>query len=380
MKFAHISDLHLGKRLFERSFLEEDQPFILKQICGILRDEKPDAVLIAGDIYDKSAPSAEAVRLFDDFLSKLSADGQTVFVISGNHDSAARVAYGGRIMARSGVHVSASSYDGNIHPVTLTDAHGPVDIYLLPFIKPIHVSSMFPEEKIESYTDALRIAIERMNVDTSRRNVLVAHQFVTGATRSDSEDVSVGGLDNVDASVFTAFSYVALGHIHRPQNIGSPRLRYSGTPLKYSFSEEKDEKSITIVELNAMGEVSIRTVSLKPLRDMRTIRDKYDELMKRENYTGTKTNDYLRVILTDELDVPDAMRKLKSVYPNILRLDYDNTRTRSSAPIDVAPETETKTPLELIEDFYEHQNHQPMNEEQAEYMKALIARIWREEP
>lgn len=380
MKFAHISDLHLGKRLFERSFLEEDQPFILKQICGILRDEKPDAVLIAGDIYDKSAPSAEAVRLFDDFLSKLSADGQTVFVISGNHDSAARVAYGGRIMARNGVHVSASSYDGNIHPVTLTDAHGPVDIYLLPFIKPIHVSSMFPEEKIESYTDALRIAIERMNVDTSRRNVLVAHQFVTGATRSDSEDVSVGGLDNVDASVFTAFSYVALGHIHRPQNIGSPRLRYSGTPLKYSFSEEKDEKSITIVELNAMGEVSIRTVSLKPLRDMRTIRDKYDELMKRENYTGTKTNDYLRVILTDELDVPDAMRKLKSVYPNILRLDYDNTRTRSSAPIDVAPETETKTPLELIEDFYEHQNHQPMNEEQAEYMKALIARIWREEP
>ena len=380
MKFAHISDLHLGKRLFERSFLEEDQPFILKQICGILRDEQPDAVLIAGDIYDKSAPSAEAVRLFDDFLSKLSADGQTVFVISGNHDSAARVAYGGRIMARSGVHVSASSYDGNIHPVTLTDAHGPVDIYLLPFIKPIHVSSMFPEEKIESYTDALRIAIERMNVDTSRRNVLVAHQFVTGATRSDSEDVSVGGLDNVDASVFTAFSYVALGHIHRPQNIGSPRLRYSGTPLKYSFSEEKDEKSITIVELNAMGEVSIRTVSLKPLRDMRTIRDKYDELMKRENYTGTKTNDYLRVILTDELDVPDAMRKLKSVYPNILRLDYDNTRTRSSAPIDVAPETETKTPLELIEDFYEHQNHQPMNEEQAEYMKALIARIWREEP
>ena len=379
MKFAHISDLHLGKRLFERSFLEEDQPFILKQICGILRDEKPDAVLIAGDIYDKSAPSAEAVRLFDDFLSKLSADGQTVFVISGNHDSAARVAYGGRIMARSGVHVSASSYDGNIHPVTLTDAHGPVDIYLLPFIKPIHVSSMFPEEKIESYTDALRIAIERMNVDTSRRNVLVAHQFVTGATRSDSEDVSVGGLDNVDASVFTAFSYVALGHIHRPQNIGSPRLRYSGTPLKYSFSEEKDEKSITIVELNAMGEVSIRTVSLKPLHDMRTIRDKYDELMKRENYTGTKTNDYLRVILTDELDVPDAMRKLKSVYPNILRLDYDNTRTRSSAPIDVAPETETKTPLELIEDFYEHQNHQPMNEEQAEYMKALIARIWREE-
>ena len=379
MKFAHISDLHLGKRLYERSFLEEDQPFILRQICEALRQEKPDAVLIAGDIYDKSAPSAEAVRLFDDFLSELSADGQTVFVISGNHDSAARVAYGGRIMAKSGVHVSAPAYDGEVRPVTLTDEHGPVDIFLLPFVKPIHVSTAFPEEKIESYTDALRVAVEHMALDPKRRSVLVAHQFVTGATRSDSEEISVGGLDNVDASVFEPFSYVALGHIHRPQNIGSARVRYSGTPLKYSFSEAGDEKSITIAELDVKGEVALRTILLKPLHELREIRNTYDELMKQENYKGTATDDYLRIILTDEEDVPDAMRKLKTVYPNVLRLDYDNARTRSGAVVPDAPSAEVKTPLSLAEDFYALQNGQPMSEAQSDYLGRLIDTIWEEQ-
>jgi exonuclease SbcD len=379
MKFAHISDLHLGKRLYERSFLEEDQPFILRQICEALRQEKPDAVLIAGDIYDKSAPSAEAVRLFDDFLSELSADGQTVFVISGNHDSAARVAYGGRIMAKSGVHVSAPAYDGEVRPVTLTDEHGPVDIYLLPFIKPIHVSTAFPEEKIESYTDALRVAVEHMALDPKRRSVLVAHQFVTGATRSDSEEISVGGLDNVDASVFEPFFYVALGHIHRPQNIGSARVRYSGTPLKYSFSEAGDEKSITIAELDAKGAVALRTILLKPLHELREIRNTYDELMKQENYKGTATDDYLRIILTDEEDVPDAMRKLKTVYPNVLRLDYDNVRTRSGAVVEAAPETEEKSPLALAEEFYALQNGRPMSGAQTEYLRRMIGTVWEDE-
>lgn len=379
MKFAHISDLHLGKRLYERSFLEEDQPYILRQICEALREEKPDAVLIAGDIYDKSAPSAEAVRLFDDFLSELSADGQTVFVISGNHDSAARVAYGGRIMAKSGVHVSAPAYDGEVRPVTLTDEHGPVDIYLLPFVKPIHVSTAFPEEKIESYTDALRVAVEHMALRPGRRSVLVAHQFVTGAARSDSEEISVGGLDNVDASVFAPFSYVALGHIHRPQDIGSTRVRYSGTPLKYSFSEAGDEKSITIAELDAKGEVALRTIPLKPLHELREIKNAYDELMKQENYKGTATEDYLRIILTDEEDVPDAMRKLKTVYPNVLRLDYDNVRTRAGAVVPDAPSEEAKKPLSLAEDFYVLQNGQPMSEAQSDYLGRLIETIWEEQ-
>ena len=378
MRFAHISDLHIGKRLHEVSLLD-DQAYILEEICKILRDEKPDAVLIAGDIYDKSAPSAEAVRLFDDFLSELSADGQMVFAISGNHDSAARVAYGGRIMAKSGVYLSAPEYRGEVFSASLEDNDGRVDIYLLPFIKPIHVSLAFPEEKIESYTDALRVAVERMPVDPKRRSVLVAHQFVTGAVRSDSEEVSVGGLDNVDAAVFAPFSYVALGHIHRPQNIGSPRIRYSGTPLKYSFSEAKDEKSITMAELDAKGMVSVRTIPLKPQHDLREIRGTYDALMKKENYAGTATDDYLHIILTNEDDVPDAMRKLKTVYPNILRLDYDNARTRSGAAVEVLPEAETKTPMELVSEFYALQNGQPMNEAQSEYMRRLAETVWEEQ-
>lgn len=378
MRFAHISDLHLGKRLHEVSLLE-DQSHVLNEICEILRDEKPDAVLIAGDIYDKSMPSAEAVRLFDDFLSELSADGQKVFVISGNHDSAARVAYGGRIMAKSGVYLSAPEYRGEVLSVTLEDNAGPVDIYLLPFIKPIHVSLAFPDEKIETYTDALRVAVERMPIDPKRRSVLVAHQFVTGAVRSDSEEVSVGGLDNVDASVFAPFSYVALGHIHRPQNIGSPRIRYSGTPLKYSFSEAKDEKSITIAELDAKGAVSVRTIPLKPQHDLREIKGTYDELMKKENYAGTATDDFLHIILTNEDDVPDAMRKLKTVYPNILRLDYDNARTKSGGAVEALPEAETKTPMELVSEFYAMQNGQPMNEAQSEYIKRLAETVWEEQ-
>jgi len=378
MRFAHISDLHIGKRLHEVSLLE-DQAYILEEIRKILRDERPDAVLIAGDIYDKSAPSAEAVRLFDEFLSGLASDGQSVFVISGNHDSAARVAYGGRIMERSGVHLSAPAYEGGVRPVTLTDGHGPVDIYLLPFIKPVHVSLAFPDEKIESYTDALRVAVEKMPIDPRRRSVLVTHQFVTGAVRSDSEEVSVGGLDNVDAAVFAPFSYVALGHIHRPQNIGSPRVRYSGTPLKYSFSEAGDEKSVTMAELDGKGEVSLRTVPLTPKRDLRELKGTYEELMKKENYEGTATEDYLHIVLTDEEDVPDAMRKLKTVYPNVLRLDYDNVRTRSGAVVEAAPETEEKSPLALAEEFYALQNGRPMSGAQTEYLRRMIGTVWEDE-
>ena len=379
MRLAHISDLHLGKRLHEISFLE-DQAYILEEICKILRDEKPDAVLIAGDIYDKSAPSAEAVRLFDDFLSELSEDGQMVFAISGNHDSAARVAYGGRIMAKSGVYLSAPEYRGEVFSASLEDKDGRVDVYLLPFIKPIHVSLAFPEEKIESYTDALRVAVERMPVDPKRRSVLVAHQFVTGAVRSDSEEVSVGGLDNVDAAVFAPFSYVALGHIHRPQNIGSPRVRYSGTPLKYSFSEAGDEKSVTMAELDGKGEVGLRTVPLTPKRDLREVKGTYEELMKKENYEGTATEDYLHIVLTDEEDVPDAMRKLKTVYPNVLRLDYDNARTRAAGAMAVPAAMEQRTPLELFEALYLQQNNRPMSDEQRAFAAQLMEEIQEAQP
>ena len=266
MKLIHLSDLHLGKRLKEYSLLE-DQAYILKRILQIIDDEAPDGVMIAGDVYDKSSPSAEAVSLFDDFLSRLAKRRLKVFVISGNHDSPERIAFGGRIMGEQGVYLSPV-YDGEIKPITLHDDYGPVHLYLLPFIKPQHVRRFHEDRENMSYTEALQCVIDDMQVNAAERNVLITHQFVTGAARSESEEISVGGSDNVDASVFAPFDYVALGHIHSPQTCGSPTIRYCGTPLKYSFSEAKDKKSVTVVELRQKGEVEVRAVELLPKRDM----------------------------------------------------------------------------------------------------------------
>lgn len=299
MKWIHLSDLHLGKRVNGFSMVE-DQAYILKEILEIVRREEPQGVLIAGDVYDKTVPSAEAVGMLDDFLVSLSRLGPQVFLISGNHDSPERLAFGGRLMEQSGVHL-APVYDGNLCRFTLQDAHGPVDVFLLPFLKPVHVRRFFPEETIESYTDALRVAIDHLGVEEGRRNVLVTHQFVTGAARCESEELSVGGSDNVDASVFAPFDYVALGHIHGPQQVGKPTIRYCGTPLKYSFSEANHEKSVTVVEMEEKGNVSIRTIPLTPLRDLREIRGSYEEVTLRDFYKGKDfREDYLHIILTDE--------------------------------------------------------------------------------
>lgn len=381
MKFIHLSDLHLGKRVCEFSMLE-DQKYILTQILNIIREEQPDAVLLAGDIYDKSVPSAEAVQLFDEFLYRLSGEGQQVFVISGNHDSPERLSFGGRLMEGSGIHI-APVYDGHVKPFVLEDDFGPVGLYLLPFVKPAQVRKYFPDREIVSYTDAVRTALEEMQPDPSQRNVLVTHQFVTGASRSDSEEISVGGTDNVDASVFAGFDYVALGHIHGPQNVGKAergsRIRYCGTPLKYSFSEAGHEKSVTAAELGQDGSLTVRTIPLTPLRDLREIRGTYLELTARQFYEGTNRSDYLHVTLTDEEDVPDAMGKLRVIYPNLMKLDYDNRRTRAgSQPLDTE-HAEQKSPLELFSEFYEKQNSQPMGDEQLAFCRELIEKIWRNE-
>lgn len=247
MKLMHLSDLHLGKRVNEFSMLE-DQRYILNQILELARREQVDGVLIAGDVYDKSVPSAEAVSLLDDFLVALAEDGRQVLLISGNHDSPERMAFGGRLMRSSGIHI-APVYNGRVEPVCLEDQYGPVRVYLLPFVKPAHIRRYFPDAAIESYTDALRIAVEAMDLDSSLRNLLVTHQFVTGAARCDSEELSLGGSDNVDGAVFDPFDYVALGHIHSPQRVGRETMRYCGTPLKYSFSEIGQKKSATLIQL-----------------------------------------------------------------------------------------------------------------------------------
>ena len=419
MKFIHLADLHIGKRVNAFPMLE-DQRYILKQILTILREEQPDGgVILAGDIYDKAIPSAEAVELFDEFLTQLAALRLRVFIIAGNHDSPERIAFGNRLMDRSGIYLSPV-YDGHVKRITCPDTASsvtlsaanavdlnagthsvesastsaaastcpPVDVYLLPFLKPANVRRFYPEETIESYTDAMRVAIAHMDIDPTHRNLLVTHQFVTGASRSDSEDISIGGSDNVDASVFAPFDYVALGHLHGPQQMGEeggPIIRYAGTPLKYSFSEARHHKSVTVVEIgekkaDGVVDVCIGTRELRPLHDMREIRGSYEELTLRANYEGTATDDYIHATLTDEIEIPDAARHLQVIYPNLMKLDYDNARTRGQGSERLELEQlEEKSPLDLFSELFEKQNHKDMTEEQARYIEAQMEKIWEEQ-
>ena len=373
MKFFHLSDLHLGKRLNEFS-MTADQAYILDQILALAEEEQPDAVVIAGDVYDKAVPSAEAVSLFDEFLVRLARRNLSVFVISGNHDSPERIAFGSRLLDAAGIHLSPV-YNGTVEPVTLRDEFGPVDFYLLPFVKPLHVRRFYPDEPTDTYTQALAAAVSHMALDKTRRNVLVTHQFVTGAARSDSEELSVGGADNVDGAVFEEFDYVALGHIHSPQRCGSEKLRYCGTPLKYSFSEAKDQKSVTVVELKEKGSLTIRTLPLTPLHELTELKGSFQELTDPAFYENTtRQTDYVHLTLTDEEDIPDAVGKLRLIYQGLMKLDYDNTRTRSNQEITGAEIARTQSPLELFASFYELQNNQPMTAQQLVFLEELLGR------
>ncbi len=376
MKLIHLSDLHIGKRVNEISMID-DQKYILQQILRIIDDEQPDAVLIAGDVYDKTVPSAEAVTLLDEFLCGLAQRRVTVLINSGNHDSPERLAFAGRLLAHNGIHISPV-YNGTADPVILSDTHGTVALWMLPYVKPAHVKRCFEGEVIETSTDAVRAALAHMNIDPAARNVLLAHQFVTGASTCDSEELSVGTADNVDASVFDAFDYVALGHIHGPQNIDGSRIRYCGTPLKYSFSEAHHHKSVTIVELGAKGERTLRLCPLVPMHDLREIRGTFAEVTDRRFYSNTVTDDYLHVILTDEDDVPEAVGRLRAIYPNLMKLSYDNTRTRADRITEGALDVERKSPLELFDELYDMMNGQPMSDAQRDYTRALLESIGEE--
>lgn len=376
MKIMHLSDLHIGKKVNEYSILQ-DQIYILKEILQIIDDEKVETVIIAGDVYDRSLPPNEALELFDEFLYQLSSRNVNVFVISGNHDSPERISYGGRMMTENKIFLSPV-YDGNVKPITLNDDYGEVNFYLLPFVRPADIRRYFPDENIENYTDAVKVAIDNMNVDFNERNILVTHQFVTGAELSESEDIIVGGTDNVSGEVFDGFDYVALGHIHREQTVGKDNIRYCGTPLKYSFSEAKHIKSVTILDFNDKGNIEYSKIPLTPFRDMREIRGTYYELTLKSSYESTNTEDYLHITLTDEEDIPDAIGKLRSIYPNIMKLDYDNLRTRGSGTVDAIENIESKSPFELFADLFKQQNNQDMSEEQEEIMRNLIDKIWEE--
>ena len=340
MKFLHLADLHLGKRVNGFSMLE-DQAYILRQILAIVDDERPDGVLIAGDVYDKPVPPTEAVELLDRFLTELCTRGVPVFLISGNHDSPERLAFGGQVMGSCGIHI-APVYGGAVEPVALYDTFGPVYLWLLPFLKPAHVRRWFPDAEIESYTDAVAAAVAHMDIDRTARNVLVTHQFVTGGARSGSEELSVGGADNVDSSVFAPFDYVALG-----------------------------EK----------GAIDVRILPLTPLRDLREIRGSYDELTARSFYEHTTyRSDYLHLILTDEQDVFDAVGRLRAIYPYLMTLDYDNARTRAAGTVAAPAAMEQRTPLELFEALYLQQNNQPMSDEQRAFAAQLMDQIREAQP
>lgn len=369
MRLLHLADLHLGKRVNGFSMLD-DQKYILAQILDIIDAQAPQAVVIAGDVYDRTIPPEEAVSLFDHFLVQLSKRKLDVFLISGNHDSAERVAFGNQLMEASGIHVSPV-YQGEVQPIVLQDNAGEVAFYLIPFLKPVHVRHFFPEEKIEDYTDAMRAVVNSLNLDTNRRNVAVVHQFVTGAALSGSEELAIGGLDAVDANVFAPFDYVALGHLHGAQRAGSERIHYAGSPLKYSISERNQNKSVTLVDLEEKGTVNVQRIPLQPKRDVCQFRDTFDRLMERQDMC----EDYCEIILTDEQDVPNAMNRLRVRYPNLMHMAYDNTRTRSQTSV-LGARAPLAQPIDLFEQLYEAQNGQAMSEEQRAYVRQLIQEIW----
>lgn len=377
MKFFHLSDLHLGMRLNEYSLIE-DQAYILNQIISLIDLENPDAIIIAGDVYDKSLPSAQAVELFDRFLCAAAKRRIKIFIISGNHDSAERLSFASRLMTGSGVYI-APAYNGEPYCITLEDKAGELNVYTLPFVKPANVRALFPDAKIENYTDAVKVAVDNMKVDFSKRNILISHQFVTNANKSGSEELTVGGADNADLSAFGAFDYIALGHIHGAQNLDGGRARYCGTPLKYSFSEANQDKSVTVVEIRDKGDLSISTLPLKPMRDLVELKGTYLQLTDKSFYENTSyRNDYVHITLTDEDEILYAAALLRTIYKNLMRLDYDNARTRKKGEIEFVEGEEVRSPSQLFGDFYQMRNNKPMNESQQEFVAKIIDGVWEE--
>lgn len=380
MKILHLADLHLGKILQEQSLIE-DQEYMLKEIINIIKVEKVQVLLISGDVYDRSVPPTEAVNLLDDFLKILIKDLKIkVFIISGNHDSKDRLGFGNKIFEDEGLYIE-SKYNGRLKKVRLEDEYGPLNIYMLPFIKPVEVKKFFEDDLENNYDLAINKIIEKEEIDESERNIIMVHQFVTAGNvkpeRTESEVLSLGGIENVDVSNFKSFDYVAIGHVHRPQKIGRDTARYAGTILKYSFSEINHNKSIPIIDIKEKGNITINLLPLKPLRDMREIKGPIEELIKEENYKEGNLEDYIKAIITNEEPVYDAIGKIKKIYPNTLKLEIQNSKTiNSNTEQNInLEEVKKKSELELFSDFYKLQNNLDLNEKQKEIVKNIISEV-----
>ena len=380
MKILHLADLHFGKILQEQSLIE-DQEYILKEIINIIKEKEIKALLISGEIYDRSVPPTEAVNLLDNFLKILIKDLKIkVFIISGNHDSKDRLGFGNKIFEDEGLYIE-SKYNGRLKKVRLEDEYGPLNIYMLPFIKPVEVKKFFEDDLENNYDLAINKIIEKEEIDKSERNIIMVHQFVTAGNvkpeRTESEVLSLGGIENVDVSNFKSFDYVAIGHVHRPQKIGRDTARYAGTILKYSFSEINHNKSIPIIDIKEKGNITINLLPLKPLRDMREIKGPIEELIKEENYKEGNLEDYIKAIITNEEPVYDAIGKIKKIYPNTLKLEIQNSKTiNSNTEQNInLEEVKKKSELELFSDFYKLQNNLDLNEKQKEIVKNIISEV-----
>lgn len=355
MKLLHLGDLHIGKSVNDYSMIE-DQKYMFHQILTMIDEHKADGVLIAGDVYDKAVPSEEAVGVLDGFLCQLAERKVKTYIISGNHDSDERLNFGSTLFETNGIFI-CSKYEGSLYKQTIVDKYGKVNLYLLPFVKASQVRHFFPEQEIDTYDQAVRVILEHGNINQKERNILVAHQFVVGSSGEPklggSENASVqqvGTVEKIGSDCFDLFDYVALGHIHSPQQVGRDTIRYCGSPLKYSLSEVRSEKSVPMITLGKKGTLDIEFLPLKPLRDMRHLKGKLEQLLDKKNITDT--NDYIYVTLTDETPIPDAMAIIRQHYPNTMKLDYENSHTKGMEVMDVSKVTREKSFPELISEFY----------------------------
>jgi len=376
MKFFHLSDLHIGKVVNRYSMLAE-QRHVFEQIIGYIKTERPSAVIIAGDVYDRAVPSVEAVRLFDDFLTELALADVAVMIVSGNHDSPERISYASRLLSDKKLFL-CGSFDGKLNKFALTDERGEVNFWLLPFVKPISVRGFFEGREIESYDDALAAILETADIDYAARNVLVSHQYYTKAgvtlERSESELAPVGGLDAIDSGLLEKFDYVALGHLHGAQSVGAAHIRYAGSPVKYSFSEWRQKKSVSLVALNEKGSLSVTPLPLTPIRDMREIKGEIEKLVSDSVSSLADREDYLRVVLTDEGEIIDPMGRLRSVYPNVMSLDFDNSRKNidAGAIVASAEKIEKLSKYDLFADFFLNMQGSTMTAEQSKIMLEFL--------
>lgn len=377
MKLMHLSDLHLGKLVLEQSMID-DQKYILNQIIDIVKKEKVDIVLIAGDVYDKSIPTIEAVNLFSNFLTKLYKLKVLIFVISGNHDSKDRLSFGNELFVDNGIYIEGI-FNGNLRCETINDKYGKLNIYMLPFIKPVEIKRFYPDEIIDTYEDAIKCILKHSSINKSERNIIMVHQFVTSlgesVIRSDSESISLGGIDNIDVNLFKDFDYVAMGHIHGPQKVGRETVRYSGSPLKYSFSEVNQKKSVCIIEFNSKGDINISKIPLIPIRDMRVIKGPFDKLISKEIVNLENKNDYLDVILTDDDYIINAIGKLRKFYPNILKLEYENKISSNEVSDNIDIDKNNMSPIDLFSEFYKMQNGIELSTKKKKIIEEVIKEV-----